>query len=72
LPKGSNDSNVLGKFSLFIDFIRGDATNSILTIQAKDCGLGKCVCTFLINTDLIKHICASKGHEDELKKTFLL
>jgi hypothetical protein len=61
LLQGSNDINVLNKSSFFVDFIRGDATNSISTIQAKDCGLGECGCTFLINIDLIKHICASKG-----------
>ncbi len=46
---------------VFIDFIRGDATNFISTIQTKDHRLGQCGCTFLINIDLIKHICASKG-----------
>jgi len=46
---------------VFIDFIKGDATNFISTIQTKDLRLGQCGCTFLINIDLIKHICASKG-----------
>ncbi len=56
--QGSNDINVLEKSSLFVDFIRGDATNSTSTIQAKDPGLGECGCTFLIDTNLVKHICA--------------